>query len=127
MITIVNNVLTTYSYLQSDVSLGRGDRAPALSLPRSNASLHRNPNPATSELHRLNTRRNHVEFDLRDSLKASAAHKIMFSQSDNVLFVQSRNVLLRGYTSPQEAGEEYGWRGHYRDECARVTAASGGA
>lgn len=29
MITIVNNVLTTYSYLQSDVSLGRGDRAAA--------------------------------------------------------------------------------------------------
>jgi hypothetical protein len=51
----------------------------------------------------------------------------LFPQSDNVLFEQVRNVLLRGYTSSQKIREDYGRRGHYQDERAGVEKAPGGA
>jgi hypothetical protein len=49
----------------------------------------------------------------------------MLPQSDNVLFEQSRNVLLIGYNTSQKARDDYGWRGHYQDEYARVEKVEG--
>ena len=49
----------------------------------------------------------------------------MFPQSDNVLNVQIRNVLLRGYNKSQKVRGDYGRRGHYRDEFAGVEEAEG--
>jgi hypothetical protein len=42
----------------------------------------------------------------------------MFPQSDNVLLVQIRNVLKRGYNLSQKVRDENGQRGHYQDEFA---------
>lgn len=49
----------------------------------------------------------------------------MFPQSDNVLKEQSRDVLKIGYNQFLKTKEDYGWRGHYRDEFAGVEEAEG--
>ena len=55
--------------------------------------------------------------------KVSFAKKILSSQSDNVRFDQSRNVLLRGLRcSPFLKGEDGAQRGHAADETARMEA-----
>jgi hypothetical protein len=49
----------------------------------------------------------------------------VFPQSDNVLNEQSRNVLKIGYNQSLKTKEDYGWRGHYRDEFEGFEKAEG--